>query len=119
MRASGLITDGKIERAAGFVVAVRASRVEDIVELVILGNPAIGLAEAASQVVDAISTGEGKSPVGRMDQIGALRCRNGLIIHLDATTLDRVRGRRLAGVQIIPCIIRYIIRPSRSRCLRG
>ncbi len=58
-----LVADGKVE-SAGLIDAPCAGGVEDVVEGIVLGNEAAGLAEAAGQVVDAVGSAQGKAAAG-------------------------------------------------------
>lgn len=53
MGARGLVADGEVD-AAHLVVTPVADGVLDVEELVVLGDPAVGLGQAAGQVVHAV-----------------------------------------------------------------
>ena len=108
MGARGLVGDRKVE-SAGLVVTPGASRVEDVVESVVLGNEAARLAKAASQVVHAVGSGKGKAAIRSVDKARAVGGRYDLVIGSDASTSGRIGSGRLSSRQIVPGIVRDVV----------
>lgn len=72
------------------VDAVLADGVVDVVQLVVLGDPALGLAEARGDVVHGVGGGEGKLAV--VEDVLALGGVDVLVVHGDATAHMGVLG---------------------------
>jgi len=100
--ALGLVADGKVEVAL-LVNAVLADGVVDVVQLVVLGDPALGLAEARGDVVHGVGGGEGKLAV--VEEVLALGGVDVLVVHGDATAHLGVLGGRAAEAKVVPGIV--------------
>jgi len=108
VRARRLVGDRKVE-SAGLVVTPGASRVENVVESVMLSNKAARLAKAAGQVVHAVGSGEGKATVRGVDKARTLRGRYDLIVGSDSSTSGRIGSGRLSSRQVVPGVIRDVV----------
>ena len=59
MRASSLVLARPVE-SAGLVVTIVADGVDNVVQHVVLGDPAVGVVEAAGEVVHRVGAAEGQ-----------------------------------------------------------
>lgn len=89
------------------VDAVLADGVVDVVQLVVLGDPALGLAQARGDVVHRVGGGEGKLAV--VEEVLALGGVDVLVVHVDATSHLGVLGGRLAEAKVVPGIVRDVV----------
>lgn len=108
MRAAGLVAGGQVEGAL-LVIAEGADSVADVVQNVVLSDVAIWLSKAAGQEVHAVGCAEWDLGTIGVDEIGALGGIHLLVLHRHCTSSDRVNGRRLAGLQVVPGIVADII----------
>lgn len=81
VRAAGLVAGLKIQ-GADLVVSVLAEGISHVDQLVVLGNPAVGLADAAGDVVHAV--GGRESQLSAVHEAGALAGVDKLVVHVDA-----------------------------------
>jgi len=101
-----LVADGKVEVAL-LVDTVLADGVVDVVQLVVLGDPALGLAEARGDVVHGVGGGKGELAV--VEEVLALGGVDVLVVHGDATALLGVLGGRLAEAKVVPGIVGDVV----------
>lgn len=106
MRALGLVALSKVEGAI-LVPTVMADRVEDVNQLVVLGNPAVGVVEARRNVVHAVCCGEGQRAV--VEQVATLVRRDKLVLHVDAAALVRLLRGRLAEREVVPSVVGDVV----------
>lgn len=104
--ALGLVADGKVEVAL-LVDTVLADGVVNVVEHVVLGDPALGLAEARGDVVHGVGGGEGE--LALVEDVLALGGVDVLVVHGDATALLGVLGGRLAKAKVVPGIVGDVV----------
>lgn len=109
-RADRLVADGEVE-VADLVNAVLADGVVDVVEVVVLGDPALGLAEARSEVVHAVRGRERQLAV--LHEALALGSAHDLVVHVDTTTLVGILGGRLAVGEVVPGIVGDVVGTTR------
>lgn len=102
MRAAGLVALLKIERA-DLVVSVLAKGIGHVDQLVVLSNPAVGLAEAASDVVHAVGSRESK--LAAVHEAGALAGIDKLVVHVDAAAGVGAGRSALAKAKVVPGIV--------------
>jgi len=104
--ALGLVADGKVEVAL-LIDTVLANGVVDVVEGVVLGDPALGLAEAGGDIVHAVGSGEGQLSV--VHEVLAVGSIDILVVHGNATTHVRVLGGRAAEAEVVPGIVGDVV----------
>jgi hypothetical protein len=93
------------------VNTVLADGVVDVVELVVLGDPALGLAEARGDVVHGVGGSEGK--LALVKDVLALGGVDVLVVHGNASALLRVLGGRLAEAKVVPGIVGNVVSTTR------
>lgn len=108
--ASRLVADSQVE-SAGLVDTPVADGVKDVVQLVVLGDEAVGLAQARGDVVHAVGASEGKLAV--VHEVRAFASRSVLVLHVDATAHVRLLGSRLAEAKVVPGIVRDVVGTAR------
>jgi len=108
-RAVGLVGGGPVERAL-LITAPRADGIEDIVELVVLGDPAVRLIETAGEVVHAVRRAERKFAIVGEDEVGALMGVNKFVVHSDGTAGGGSLSRGVAGGEVVPRVIADVVR---------
>lgn len=110
MRARRLVADGQVERA-GLVPAILAQRIDKVEEIVVAGDPAVGVVEAASNKVHAVGRSQGQS--ARVEQRSAFLRVDKLILHVDAAALSGVFLGRPAKAKVVPSIVRDVVGTAR------
>ena len=109
MRAFGLVAFGQIEGAL-LVPAIVADRIEDVGELIVVGDPAALVVQARCNVVDAVGRGHGQLSV--VEEVIALVRRHKLVVHVDAATPVRLLRRRLAKSEVVPGVVGNVVRTT-------
>jgi hypothetical protein len=109
--AAWLVADREV-KLTFLVVAEGTDGVANVVKNVVLGDPAVGLIEAARQIVDAVGSAQRQLGVIGINEVGALRRVNFLIFHGHTTTSDGLVGSRLAGLQVGPGIVADVVSAS-------
>lgn len=102
VRAGGLVALLKI-KGADLVVSVLAEGIGHVDQLVVLGNPAVGLADAASNVVHAVGGRQRKLSV--VQKAAALAGINKLVVHVDTATGVGAGAGALAEAKVVPGIV--------------
>lgn len=102
MRARRLVADAQVQRA-DLVVSVLAEGIGHVDQLVVLVNPAVGLADAASDVVHAV--GGGQRQLSTVEQVAALAGIDKLIGHGDAAAFLGVFLSTLSEGKVVPGIV--------------
>lgn len=95
-RAVGLVGGGPVESTL-LITAPRADGVEDIVELVVLGDPAARLIETASEVVHTVGRAEREFAIIGEDEVGALIGVDEFVVHGDGTAGGGILGCRVSS----------------------
>lgn len=108
MGAAGLVADAQVE-GAGLVVAERAKRVGNVVENVVLGDPAARVSQTAGNEIHAVGGRQGQLVAGRLDERSALRSINLLVLHSDTAARDGVDSGRGASLQVVPGIVADVV----------
>lgn len=106
MRALGLVADAQVE-SARLVVAILASRVLHVDELVVLGDPAVLVLDARADVAHAVGGRERQLAI--VEEILALIGRDEFISHVDAAAGLRVFSGRLAKGEVVPGIVGDVV----------
>lgn len=102
VRAAGLVALLKIQ-GADLVVSVLAEGIGHVDQLVVLGNPAVGLADAARDVVHAV--GGRQRQLAVVHEAGALAGVDKLVVHVDAAAGVGAGRGALAEAQVVPGIV--------------
>ncbi|KAK0762742.1 hypothetical protein N5P37_005560, partial [Trichoderma harzianum] len=110
VRARRLVADVEIQ-SAGLVVSVLAERVGDVDELVVLVDPAVGLAHAAGDVVHAVGSRERQ--LAAVHEISALAGIDELVVHGNAAASVGVLLGTLAEAKVVPGIIGDVVGTAR------
>lgn len=108
MATGRLVLCRPIQRAR-LVVAQRANRIEDIVQDIVVCNPAVLLRKAIREVIHAIRCAEGHFAARCIDQAAALARVGGLELHGNRAASDRLVGRRVAGVEVVPGVVADVV----------
>lgn len=106
MRARRLVADGEVDTTL-LIPAPVADRVLDVEQLVVLGNPAVGLGEAAGDVVHAVGGREGEA--ASLEVLQAVVRRDDLDLHVDRAAGNRVLRGALARLEIGPGVVRDVV----------
>lgn len=110
VRAFWLVANCQVE-SADLVPAIFADGVKDVDKLVVLGNPAVWLRDASTDIAHAVGGRERQLAV--CEEVLALVGRDCLIFHGDAAShLRAVRGR-LAKGKVVPGIVRDVVGTTR------
>lgn len=84
VRTARLVADGQVE-GTDLVVPQGAGGLEDVAQLVVPRDPAVGLrGQTVRHVVHAVGGRERQFPARRLDQAAAVVRGDGLVVHLDA-----------------------------------
>jgi hypothetical protein len=105
--ARGLVADGEVEGAL-LVDTPVADRVENVEQLVVLGDVAVGLLQARGDVVHAVGSSEG-NVLALVEERTALAGGTVLVVHVDSATLMRLDGGRLAKGEVVPGIVGDVV----------
>lgn len=111
MGAAGLVGDGKVGHVAGLVVSVRAGRVGNVVQDVVLADP--GVSGAAGDKVHRVGCREGEAARGLVDEVRTLGHGNVLVGGGDTTAGGGVRGGGLSSVEVVPGIVGDVVGTTR------
>lgn len=109
VRAARLVALLEVERA-DLVVAVLALGVDDVDELVVARHPRAGLLQAADDKVDAVGRAQGQLAV--VQQAVALAVVDVLPLDVDAAARVRVLRRGLAEDELVPGVVRDVVRAA-------
>lgn len=112
MRTSGLVGPVLPIQRALLVIAHGTDGIVDVVEDVVLPDPAIRVLEAAEQVIHAIRRTQRQPAAVRLEQAAARGRRGILVGHGDAAAGNRVLGRGFPRLEIIPRVIADIVRAA-------
>lgn len=102
-----LVADGEVEGAL-LVDTPVADGVEDVVELVVLGDVAVGLLQARGDVVHAVGTSEG-NVLALVEERTTFAGWAVLVLHVDTAAVVRLDGGRLAKGKVVPGIVGDIV----------
>lgn len=89
-----------------------ADRVGDVVQHIVLGDKAVGLAKARRKKVHAVGCQEGQLAV--VHEIGALARLDDLILHMNSSSSMWVVLRRLAEGEVVPSVVGDVVRAARG-----
>lgn len=106
VRARRLVALAEIE-SADLVVSVLAEGIGHVDELVVLVDPAVGLAHAAGHVVHAVGGGQGQLAV--VEEVAALAGIDELVGHVDAAAGVGVLLGALAEAKVVPGIVGDVV----------
>lgn len=109
MRAGSLVRVGVVE-VARFVATESTQRIEDVVQDVVLADPGIILLETTGEKVHTVRSAERKVAMFRVDEVFAVGSVDVLVGHLDGTAGGGLVGGRVAGVEVVPCIVTDVVR---------
>ena len=104
MRTRGLVESGPIY-GARLVDAKGAYRVGNVEQLVVVGDPARILGEAAGEEVHAVGCAQGQLAALCVDQRRALGRVDIAVRHGHGAAGGRLVGGGVARVQVIPCVV--------------
>jgi hypothetical protein len=107
-----LVADAQVQGAL-LIDTNGADGVENVPETVVLGDPAVRLADAGSDEVHAVGGGECKLAIRVVEKVRALVHVNGLVLHVNTTAHGRVDSSVLAGDESVPCIVAHVVSTSR------
>lgn len=110
VRALGLVADAQVESAL-LIVTVVADRVEDVDELVVLGDPAALVLGARADVAHAVGGRERQLAV--VHEVLALVGIDEFVVHGDATAGVRLVLGRLAKGEVVPGVVRDVVGTTR------
>lgn len=109
---AGRLVAGVEVEAALLIDAALAEGVEDVVQLVVLGDPAAGVGQAGGDVVHAVGAREGQLAV--VKEVLALGGIDELVVHGDAAALLGVLGGRLSKGKVVPGIVGDVVGAGRG-----
>jgi hypothetical protein len=112
MTTARLVADIKVECAC-LIESEGADSIANVVENVVLGNPAARLGEAAGHEVHAVGGTQWELMVRCVYEAGTLRCRDFLIFHGNRSAAGRISRGRLSCLEVVPCIVANIVGAAR------
>lgn len=90
-------------------MAPGAGGVEDIIKDVVLGDPAVGLGEAAGEIVHAVGGAEGQLVAVGAEQVRALGRVDVGVGHGDRAAGGRALRRGVPRVQVVPGVVANVV----------
>lgn len=111
--ALGLVGVGPVEGAL-LVAAPGADGVDDVVEEVVVGDPAARLVEAGGEEIHAVGGAERQLAAVGADELAALGGVDRLVLHGDAAAADGLVGGRVARVEVVPGIVADVVGAARG-----
>ena len=112
VRARGLVGLGEVERAL-LIVAPRTYAVEDVVQGVVLTDPAVALGDAARHEVHAVGGAQGQLAVVGVDEVGAVGRVGILVLHGGGAAGRGVGRGRGAGDEVVPGVVADVVGAAR------
>lgn len=107
--ASRLVGSGKVESAL-LVETVLADGIEDVVELVVVGDPTVGLRDARRNVVHGVGGSKGKLAV--VHEVSAIAGMDGLVFEVLTTSGLRALSGGPAALEVVPGVIGDVVGAS-------
>lgn len=109
--AGRLVADVQVQGAL-LIDTIGADGVVDVPETVVLGDPAVGLADAGSDEVHAVGGREGQLAIRVVEEVRAFVHVDALVLHVDTTAHGRVDSGVLTGDKSVPGVVAHIISTS-------
>ena len=112
MRASSLVALVQVQRAS-LIVTILADGIQHVVQLIVLSSIAVRFVLHASRnIVHAVGSRQGNLAI--VQQVSTLAGRTVLPVHVDAAALVRLLVSALAKGEVVPRIVRDVVRAARG-----
>jgi hypothetical protein len=107
-----LVADAQVQSAL-LINTVGTDGLVNVPQTVVLGNLAVGLANAGSDEVHAVGGGECKLAVRIVKKVWALVHVDAFVLHVNTTAQGWVNSSVLACDKSVPCIVAHVVGTSR------
>jgi len=111
--AGSLVGVGPVERA-DLVMTPVADGVDNVVQDIVPGDPAVRVGKAACQEVHAVGGAQGHLVAVGVEEGSTLGGIQDLVLHVNTTTGGGGLGGRLAGHEVVPGIVADVVRAARG-----